>query len=107
MFYDDRLFVHTHHSLWSTLLHAVFYLARSSTLNMETTHSFGKYLDLQQTVRRCISEDRSLHRHSSDNLKFDKRIDMFYAEVWSRKQIIRPKGSIVLTTRHPLYHEFS
>jgi hypothetical protein len=51
------------------LLHAVPYLAHSSTMKKEAICSSETLAVLQQTMRHYISEDRILHSHHCENLK--------------------------------------
>jgi hypothetical protein len=44
-------------------------LAYSSTIKMEVTCSSATSVDFQRTTRRSISEDRTRHNHSCENLK--------------------------------------
>jgi hypothetical protein len=47
----------------------VYFLAYSADLKMEATCSFETPFDFQQTIRRCIPEERTLPNYCCENLK--------------------------------------
>jgi hypothetical protein len=56
-------------ALLTTWFRAGFCVAYSSTLKMEATYSSETSVDFQRTIRRYITEDRTVHNHRCDNLK--------------------------------------
>jgi hypothetical protein len=61
---------------------------------MEATCSIETSVDFQRNIRRYIPGDRTLHKHSCENLKSYKREQFHQCIIWSNA----PDNDILMST---------
>jgi hypothetical protein len=73
----------------------VYWLVYSSALEMEEICFSETSVDIQETTKRCIPEDRNLHNHRSDNLR--SYIGLFWKDSWPAETLLDIQEALIST----------